>query len=169
MVKTPRPYQETAINNSISYFKENDRGKLIMACGSGKTLTSFWIIADKLEAQKIIIVIPSINLERQTLKTWVDESVANKNKFNFLCICSDGTVSEDVELDKQTVIPVTTNVNEAVFWLRMNKYKPIVIFTTYQSCDVVSKAAQKTKTVFDFGVLDEAHRTVGKLTKPFSK
>ncbi|WP_425305133.1 DEAD/DEAH box helicase family protein [Candidatus Tokpelaia sp.] len=42
-LKTPRDYQETAISRVIDGFKSADRGRLIMACGTGKTFTSLKI------------------------------------------------------------------------------------------------------------------------------
>lgn len=41
--RTPRKYQEEAIQRVIEGFKTNNRGKLIMACGTGKTFTSMKI------------------------------------------------------------------------------------------------------------------------------
>lgn len=168
MKKKPRPYQKVAIKKAIAHYKDSDRGKLIMACGTGKTLTSFWI-ADKLNAQSVVVVMPSINLERQTLKAWVEESKYAKNKYSYLCICSDGTATDDIEVDEGIIIPVTTSLDEAKFWLRMYRNKPIVIFTTYQSAEIVAKAVKSIGTTFDFGILDEAHRTVGNIDKPFSR
>ena len=57
----PRPHQKQAINKSISYFKTKDRGKMIMPCGTGKSLTAFWI-SEKLKARSILIAVPSLAL-----------------------------------------------------------------------------------------------------------
>ena len=72
--RLPRPHQNKAIEDAITYFikKKHKRGKLIMPCGTGKSLTSYFI-AQKLKARKIVIAVPSLSLIKQTLKTWREE------------------------------------------------------------------------------------------------
>ena len=65
----PRPYQRKAITAAVKGFKTNDRGKLIMACGSGKTLTALWI-KEKMKSGRVLLVAPSISLISQTLDEW---------------------------------------------------------------------------------------------------
>ena len=36
---SPRPHQKKAITKTLSYFKNNERGKMIMPCGTGKSLS----------------------------------------------------------------------------------------------------------------------------------
>jgi hypothetical protein len=75
--RSPRPHQTRAIEKAEAYFADpaNTRGKLIMPCGTGKSLTAFWI-AERLEAETILIAVPSLSLMRQTLHVWLEELTA---------------------------------------------------------------------------------------------
>lgn len=142
----PKPHQQRAIENAQKYFieEENNRGKLIMACGSGKSLTAYWI-ADKLNAQNIIVAVPSLALIKQTLEVWTKESIANNIEINWLAVCSDDTVSElenDVIISttKDLGIDVSTDIDYITGWLNnKNHNNRTIIFTTYQSGDVIVK------------------------------
>ena len=67
---TPRPHQAIAIDNVVNGLVDNDRGQLIMACGTGKTFTTLWI-KERLEAQKTLVLLPSLSLLSQTMREWV--------------------------------------------------------------------------------------------------
>jgi superfamily II DNA or RNA helicase len=172
----PKPHQERAIENAKKYFidEENNRGKLIMACGSGKSLTAYWI-ANKLNAQNIIVAVPSLALIKQTLEVWTRESIANNIEINWLAVCSDDTVSElenDVIMSttKDLGIDVSTNIDYITNWLNNKNHQNItIIFTTYQSGDVITKASQNANFKYDFGIMDEAHKTVGLKDSLFSR
>ena len=88
--RLPRPHQKEAVRDVVAYFKRrgNSRGKLIMPCGTGKSLTSFFI-AEKLSSKRILIAVPSLSLIRQTLKEWMRESLARDHKVEWICVCSD--------------------------------------------------------------------------------
>ena len=79
--KKPRKHQQRAIENAHQHFvkERNTRGKLIMPCGTGKSLAAFWI-AEKLKSKNILIAVPSLALICQTLEIWTKESIAKKNK-----------------------------------------------------------------------------------------
>jgi superfamily II DNA or RNA helicase len=172
----PKPHQQRAIENAQKYFidDENNRGKLIMACGSGKSLTAYWI-ANKLNAQNIIIAVPSLALIKQTLEVWTRESIANNIDINWLAVCSDDTVSElenDVIISttKDLGIDVSTDINYITGWLNSKKHNNrTIIFTTYQSGEVIIKASQNANFIYDFGIMDEAHKTVGLKDSLFSR
>ena len=91
----PFPHQKRAIGNAVKHFINNNesQGKLILPCGSGKSLTGFWI-AEKLKATSIIVAVPSLALVRQTLNTWLREAVANKMDVEWICICSDDSIGK---------------------------------------------------------------------------
>ena len=57
--KEPWDYQHAAINDVVKGFETSDRGQLIMACGTGKTLTA-WFIAEKLAARRTLVLVPSL-------------------------------------------------------------------------------------------------------------
>ena len=143
-----------------------------MPCGTGKSLAAFWI-AEKLKSKNILIAVPSLALIRQTLEIWTKESIAKKKKINWIVVCSDKSVG-DIEKDDIAVltqdlgIPVHTDLKEIALWLKKPKTGLSVVFTTYQSGKVIAKAAKKEKTNFDLGIMDEAHKTVGKGERLFS-
>ncbi|WP_066164708.1 restriction endonuclease [Aliarcobacter cryaerophilus] len=173
---SPKPHQERAIENALKYFidEENNRGKLIMACGSGKSLTAYWI-ANRINAKNIIVAVPSLALIKQTLEVWTRESIANNIEINWLAVCSDDTVSElenDVIISttKDLGIDVSTDINYITNWLNnKNHHNRTIIFTTYQSGDVITKASQNANFKYDFGIMDEAHKTVGLKDSLFSR
>ena len=62
-------YQREAIDDVVEGFRQSDRGQLIMACGTGKTLTALFI-NEKLAAQRTLVLVPSLSLLAQTLREW---------------------------------------------------------------------------------------------------
>jgi predicted helicase len=85
---TPRDHQKEALTEAVSYFSdtENSRGKLIMPCGTGKSLASYWI-AEALNAQSVLVAVPSLALIRQSLEVWTKESIANKKRHRLdMCV-----------------------------------------------------------------------------------
>jgi predicted helicase len=170
----PRPHQKTAIKDAREHFvaKKQKRGKLISPCGSGKSLTAYWIARD-LGARKILVAVPSLSLIRQTLKVWLRESLAHGDAVEWICVCSDESAGR-VEQDDVTVLrqdlgaPCLTDPKEIASWLKQKKPGCTVVFTTYQSGEALGKAARQAKFSFDLGIMDEAHKTVGDGDKLFS-
>ena len=173
--KMPCDHQKEAIAKVHEYFKDesHDRGKLIMACGTGKTYTSLCIAEKETDSKgTILFLVPSIALLGQTLREWTADA---KNPIKPICICSDSGVSKmsrknETEGDGYSVtdlaLPASTNVATIVKQLEVAQYKKggmTVVFSTYQSIDVISKAQKKLgdKFVFDMIICDEAHRTTG--------
>ncbi len=171
--KSPRDHQKEAIAKVHEYFKDetHDRGKLIMACGTGKTYTSLCIAEKETDSRgTILFLVPSIALLGQTLREWTADS---KEPIKPICICSDSGVSKmsrknESEGDGYSVtdlaLPASTNVPTIVKQLELAKYKKggmTVVFSTYQSIEVISKAQKKMGIVFDMIICDEAHRTTG--------
>ena len=170
----PRPHQKKAIADARKHFvgKKQKRGKLISPCGSGKSLTAYWIARD-LKAKKIVVAVPSLALIRQTLKVWLRESLAHGDTVDWICVCSDESAGrvqqDDVAVLRQDLgVPCLTDPKEIASWLKQKKPGLTVIFTTYQSGEALGKAAQRTKFYFDLGIMDEAHKTVGNEDKPFA-
>ena len=156
----PRKHQNIAIKSVVSAFNENDKGKLIMACGTGKTLTSLWI-KEELNAETAIVFVPSISLLRQTLRPWL----LNANQeFRFITVCSDKTVDKsdyDQLNDKTSLlgVPTTTDPRKISKFLNLKGKK--VIFSTYQSSRAIYEAQQKTNKKISLMILDEAHKLSG--------
>ncbi len=174
-IRDPFPHQSEAINIAEKHYKENDRGKLVMACGTGKTFTSLRLV-EKLVGEKglVLFMVPSIGLLGQSLRNWADDA---KKPIQPICICSDsGVAGNNINADENedSVVdlarPASTDPTKIIDQLK--KYKNhdglIVVFSTYQSIDVVSNAQKAILKdskgeygVFDFIVCDEAHRTTG--------
>lgn len=174
--KKLRYYQKNAIANSLKYFKDHDRGKLIMAPGTGKTFTSLKIAEALMKDQgktnfNILYLVPSIQLLSQTLFNW-NSDVSDDIHMTSFSVVSDHKAnqkkkSSDDDLGAKDVgFEPTTNVKEL-----MSNYNSIkslgisqnmtVIFSTYQSIDVIHKAQEAGYPEFDLIVADEAHRTTG--------
>jgi predicted helicase len=172
--KKLRDYQIEAIEKSLAYFKEHDRGKLIMAPGTGKTFTSLKIAEalmedSGVETYNVLYLVPSIQLLSQTLFNW-NNDVATDIEMTSFSVVSDRKATKkktgDEDLSAKDIgFPATTNVAEL-----MENYSAItkhtqkkmnVVFSTYQSIDVIHKAQAQGYPEFDLIIADEAHRTTG--------
>jgi predicted helicase len=162
--KDLRPHQSLALAKVRAGFQDHDRGKLIMACGTGKTLTSLRIAEDLIgPGGNVLLLVPSISLLSQTLKEWTAEARIPLRPF---AVCSDPragrrTDSEDAS-PYDLIFPATTD--PAKLRARFNADpagKMTVIFSTYQSLPVVAEAQRAGLPEFDLIVCDEAHRTTG--------
>lgn len=157
----------------FEYFKDNERGRLIMACGTGKTMTSLKIAEKQTENKgTILFLVPSIALIGQTLKEWSSQA---DEPINPICICSDPEITRNRTKDDQDLTstidlawPASTDSNYIL--KQFQHYKNAnngmtVVFSTYQSIEVIAKA-QKVLIKngfpeFDLIICDEAHRTTG--------
>ena len=174
--KTIRKHQKEARDSVHEYFKENNRGKLIMACGTGKTFTSLKIAENETNKNGLVLfLVPSIALLGQTLREWTND-VDNDTKLYPICICSDSKISSKKSTNDDNIIsvvdlalPATTDIDKIVNQLKKIKYKKgmKVVFSTYQSIDVIAGAQEKILEQdknfgeFDLIICDEAHRTTG--------
>jgi len=160
---TPDDHQRRAIRNIMKGFGKRNRGKYIAACGTGKTITSLWIV-ENLNAQNVLFVTPSLALIKQTLEEWAGQS---KEPFSYLCVCSDISVAEEVDDGDITVadlnFPVTTNPKHvSEFLSKKSNGERKIIFSTYQSLDALASGINKLSDFsFDLLICDEAHRTAG--------
>jgi superfamily II DNA or RNA helicase len=163
---SPRPHQKNAITKTLSYFKNNERGKMIMPCGTGKSLTAFWI-AEKMKSKSILVAVPSLSLLQQTLKVWTREFLLHNIQPDWLCVCSDDTVKEEqddfVTFSADLGIKVDTDPRIIKKFLSKKTNKIKIVFTTYQSGRATAIGSKGF--VYDLGIMDEAHKTVGSKTK----
>jgi predicted helicase len=165
----PRDYQREAINKVTKGFASADRGQLITACGTGKTLTALFI-TEKREAARTLVLVPSLSLLKQSLNVWRANCTT---EFASLPVCSDDTVA-DVEQDvalahtSDVGVPVTTDPEEIAGFLRQRS-DPRVVFATYQSSPQIAKAFSLGRVpAFDLVVADEAHRCAGPVSSDFA-
>ncbi|ADG98197.1 type III restriction protein res subunit [Segniliparus rotundus DSM 44985] len=162
-----RPHQECAVEKVFEGFGlGNERGKLVMACGTGKTFTSLRI-AERAAAEnsgyvRILFCVPSISLLSQTLREWTAQTATPLRAF---AVCSDSKVSRAAEDSKahDVAIPVTTKPDQLAAAIAAHGESPglTVVFTTYQSLPVVADAQKLGVPEFDLVLCDEAHRTTG--------
>lgn len=171
-----RYYQKEAIESALNHFRENDRGQLIMAPGTGKTFTSLKIAeAMAKEANKeqytILYLVPSIQLLTQTLRGWNNDAEMTMSS---MAVTSDRNASRgSVKQDESNITikasdigyPATTSSEKVVenYLELMGKPKKelLVVFGTYQSIDVLGNAQKEGFPEFDLIIADEAHRTTG--------
>jgi superfamily II DNA or RNA helicase len=165
----PRPHQRAAIAATIRGFRQHPRGRLIMACGTGKTLTGLWI-HERLKSRRTLLLVPSISLVQQNLREWGRHA---KEDFDFLVVCSDESVASDREdpalrYIAELGIDVTTDPRDIAAFLAKRRRRPAVVIATYQSSDRVSAGQRRAKKAFDLALCDEAHRLVGDMRGKFA-
>ncbi|MFW7418829.1 DEAD/DEAH box helicase [Vagococcus fluvialis] len=168
--KSTRPYQQQAISLAVEYFEKNDRGQLIMAPGTGKTFTSLRLVETMAKNSgkttfNVLYLVPSIQLLSQTLIGWNNDAKMSMHSF---AVTSDRNASKKKNSDelmaKDIGFPATTDSKKLIS--NFNKIKEnvrdlTVVYSTYQSIEVLYEAQQKGFPEFDIIICDEAHRTTG--------
>lgn len=157
-----REHQKEAFDDVVNGFKEVDRGKLIMACGTGKTFTALRI-AERIAGVggRVLYLVPSIGLFAQAMREWAEQQAV---PHRYIGICSDtkaGRTDEDATL-LELEIPVTTDelaISEAL--QKPDEDNMRVVFCTYHSLPIVEKAQNAGAPSFDIIFCDEGHRTTG--------
>lgn len=168
--KSLRPHQESALKAVTAGLKDADRGKLIMACGTGKTFTSLKI-AETLAGKggRVLFLVPSLSLLQQTLTEWTQESAIPLHSF---AVCSDSDVGKKKGRKEDDAVqtlahelryPATTDARALAKGVaaRSDDAHMTVVFSTYHSIEVIHDAQQQGLADFDLIVCDEAHRTTG--------
>ncbi|WP_235186471.1 DEAD/DEAH box helicase [Micrococcus luteus] len=163
--KEPRRYQREAIDDVVAGFETKDRGRLIMACGTGKTFTSLKLVEQLVPVGgSVLFLVPSIALLQQTLNEWTANADVPLRPF---AVCSDASVgrrraSEDIAAS-DLGFPASTDPEKlaARAAVSTGDEAVTVVFSTYQSIDVVRQAQDLGLAEFDLVVCDEAHRTTG--------
>jgi predicted helicase len=167
-------HQQKAIDKFHEHFQTYDRGRLIMACGTGKTFTSLRLAENEYPNGLILFLVPSIALLGQSLAEWATFA---KDPLKAICICSDAEVSKHKK-DKDDVnsplvdlaFPASTNVPQIVQQFQIKRAEKggmTVVFSTYQSIERIAEAQKVINAnfgnscVFDLIICDEAHRTTG--------
>ncbi|MCQ9339536.1 DEAD/DEAH box helicase [Corynebacterium phoceense] len=167
-IYAPRPHQQEAIEKAIAGFETHDRGKLIMACGTGKTFTALRL-AEKIAEQngnkaRVLFLVPSISLLSQTLEEWTAQSQQHLPIKSY-AVCSDQKVSKKAEdiASYDLAVPVSTNGADIKKRTEQGRRRQglNVVFSTYQSIDAIHEAQELGMDDFDLVICDEAHRTTG--------
>ena len=197
--KSPQPHQTEALDALLPALQTHDRVSAIMACGTGKTLVALWVAEAVAQASspassggvpppvgehapgrclnpppgtaatRILILLPSLALLRQTLHEWLRET--HLPSLAYLCVCSDPTVKEGIDALTTQQSDLDFQVSTDAASVRSFLAAPFVgvkmIFSTYQSASVVG-AAMKPGEAFDLAVFDEAHKTAGREGRNFA-
>jgi predicted helicase len=166
--KTLMPHQQDALADVSKGLAEADRGKMIMACGTGKTFTSLKIaeaIAGK--GKRVLFMVPSLALMSQTVREWTNDTETPIRAF---AVCSDAHVGKhrkstddiaEIEIHDLAFPATTDPVKVAEKAGEDDPERMTVIFSTYQSIGTLSRAQAEGLPEFDLIICDEAHRTTG--------
>jgi predicted helicase len=155
-------HQQLALAKVTEGFETSDRGKLIMACGTGKTFTSLKIAEEMAPPTGcVLFLVPSLSLMSQTLREWTAETA---RPFHSFAVCSDTQVGRGEDIRTHDLaFPATTNPRILIQQIKAfaQKKQWTVIFSTYQSIEAVAEAQKHGLPEFDLIICDEAHRTTG--------
>ncbi|WP_165784852.1 type ISP restriction/modification enzyme [Bifidobacterium parmae] len=162
----PRPHQREAIDAVKTELADHDRCSLVMACGTGKTLTSLRLTEEMTgEGGTVLFLAPSISLVSQSMRDWVNQT---RRRINVYVVCSDGKASKLSKSDRESYgqltdipFPATTNAETVANRFRPREDALNVVFSTYQSIQVIHDAQRLGLPDFDLTICDEAHRTTG--------
>jgi len=167
--KTPKDHQTEALDALLPALQTHGRVSAIMACGTGKTLVALWVM-ERLQAKRVLVLLPSLALLRQTLHVWLRET--NLPNLAYLCVCSDRSVKEGLDMLKTEQSDLDFEVTTDAATVRSFLDAPFagvkLIFSTYQSARRVVGEALKPGECFDFAVFDEAHKTAGREGRNFA-
>ncbi|MBO9439663.1 DEAD/DEAH box helicase family protein [Sulfitobacter sp. KE29] len=165
--KQLRDHQQDALREVQAGLEAADRGKLIMACGTGKTFTGLRI-AETLagSGKRVLFMVPSLALMSQTVREWKNDS---EDVFTAFSACSDSKVGRRTDADSldlnvhDLAFPATTDPEKlARQVLSAPSDQMTVVFSTYHSIDVLTRAQKNHELPeFDLVICDEAHRTTG--------
>lgn len=156
---TPRGYQTDIIDKTMSYFEHQTRGWITMACGTGKTKTSYWVqkaISDKYFSQlqpqqsmTVVIVTPTLEILRQFHSSWCAMNRLNKIESisGILASCRDSFAKDDYSNYEYLTANTIGNFLEYPDQLKF-------IYTTYLSLPhLINFSGFKP----DIVIYDEAH------------
>ena len=162
---SPRPHQAEALK-AIRTVKRGQRGRVIMACGTGKTMVQLWA-HEQFKSSRTLVLVPSLFLVAQSIQEWT----ANRRRpFEFLAVCSDDTVVAGADSFVSHVseigLPVTTDPEQIKAFLEGAGDR--VVFSTYQSSSRIAAAVAGTSLRFELALADEAHQLAGNVSRDFA-
>ena len=157
---TPFPFQKVAAENVRKALAKGGRAQIVMACGTGKTVTML-LAAEALDAQRVLVLAPTLLLVKQLRDEWISKRRPDR-EWSSLAVCSD--IGDGVDASEiapaEFGAPPTTNPDEIAAFLKKPGRR--VVFGTYASSDRIAKAQKKAGVpAFDLAVADEAHRIAG--------
>jgi len=161
-------HQKQALEAVERGFADFDRGKLLMACGTGKTFTALKIAEHYAgKGKRVLFVVPSLALIAQTVREWTKDTDTELRSF---AVCSDAQVGKrrrdaddvaEIEVHELEFPATTQPAKLAQKAGSVDAERLTVVFSTYQSIPVLTAAHQHGLPSFDLIICDEAHRTTG--------
>jgi len=155
--KRPLPHSREAIDAVCDGFRRHDRGQLVMACGTGKTLIGLWVF-EELRCERALVLVPSLSLLAQTLREWTSNAAS---PISWLAVCSDPSVEQDDLVEHTSELGFPTTTDPAAIADVLNGAGSGVVFATYQSSQRIAEAFELGAPAFDLAIADEAHRCSG--------
>ena len=154
----PRPHQIEALDAIDAWADTTDcRAQVVMACGTGKSLVGVWA-ADRLGAQRVLVLAPTLTLIRQTARTWTRHAAIRRR---LLLVCGDARRVETEELADGEELGILRTTDPVAIATALARSEPLLIVATYNSSPAVAKAMSGTTAEFDLAIADEAHRCAG--------
>jgi len=154
----PRPHQLAALEDIDAWAdSDEERGQVVMACGTGKSLIEAWT-ADRLRAKKVLVLVPTLPLLRQTASVWARHAATKRR---LLSVCSDRQRSEVEDLAKDDELGNLRTTSPATIAEALESDQPLLAICTYNSSPAVTKAMELTDRSFELAIADEAHRCAG--------
>lgn len=161
IIKHPRPYQKDIIDNIETFYQNNNCGKMVMPCGAGKTITSVWImkkIMNGYKAPHVIVIIPTLDLIAQYMRTFLQEYAYFDNKlWNILVVAS--RISGDLK-ESHSFSLNTDEYGWSKFY-EESLDQPKIVFATFASAPIFHKYLVECKYYCDLAIIDEAHLSAG--------
>ena len=165
-LRHPKPLQRQAIDAAYDGLaaQGNDRGKLVMACGTGKTFTALRL-SERIvpDDGRVLFAAPTIALVSQARREWLTHRA---RPMSALVVCSDSTAGgrgERYEIGADDLVcDVVSEPSAIARRLRAPAGGVKAVFCTYHSLRRVCEAQTlHGAPAFDLAIADEAHRTTG--------
>lgn len=158
-----RPHQKQAVTAVARALLTSARASVVAACGTGKTLIAARTAARLAPRGRVLVLVPTLDLLAQTARVWR----AAGRKGPAVAVCSARQALDHDPVGGDT--PMTTSPEELAARLPGDLAGPVTVYATYASLHAVAAAHRAfALPPWDLAVIDEAHRTAGRLGKPWS-
>ncbi|MFC9680822.1 Helicase associated domain protein [Streptomyces sp. NPDC056948] len=158
-----RPHQKEAVTAAITTLRSHPRASVVAACGTGKTLIAARTAARLAARGHVLVLLPTLDLLSQTIRSW--RAAGRKGPAVAVCSARQALDHEPLSAD----IPMTTVPGELAALASTGDAGPITVYATYASLPAVIVAHRDHRLpTWDLVVVDEAHRTAGRLGKAWA-
>ncbi|MER8073444.1 Helicase associated domain protein [Streptomyces sp. NPDC094034] len=158
-----RPHQKEAVSAAAAALRDHTRTSVIAACGTGKTLIAARTTARIAPRGRVLVLLPTLDLLSQTIRSW---RLAGR-KGTVIAVCSQRQALDHEPFGSD--IPLTTAPAELAALAGQSSTGPVTIYATYASLPAVTAAHRDHRLpTWDLVVVDEAHRTAGRLGKAWA-